>query len=138
MRFPVEEPSQLDAQVGHHPGHVGGADLGLGDLGDDGILQAHDEAQQQHRGRHEHADEEFEVNPEQSEDQQQSRPASTIRLKAYSPCNCRRRAQLMRTAVVAAPATKARSDDSPAMARATSPSTRSSAIAETMPVMCEV
>src|SRR4029453_6999207 len=53
-----------------------------------------------------------------------SRAASTSRLKAYSPCSCRRRAQLMSTAVVAAPATKARSDDAPALARAICPSTR--------------
>ncbi|MCY1549708.1 hypothetical protein D9M68_858920 [compost metagenome] len=64
-----------------------------------------------------------------------SNTASSISEKAYSLCRCRRRAQFTSTAVVAAPATKAQRAASPAAPRKKFPSTRLSAISETMPVM---
>jgi hypothetical protein len=40
----VDQSADLDADIGHHAGHMGGSDSGVRDLCDDGVLQAHQEA----------------------------------------------------------------------------------------------
>ncbi|MNT60364.1 hypothetical protein D3C72_1979410 [compost metagenome] len=64
--------------------------------------------------------------------------ASTASGSAYSDSSARRRAQLIRMAEVAAPAMKAASEDTPMTTRKRLPSTMLSAMAETMPDICEV
>ncbi len=64
--------------------------------------------------------------------------ASTASGRAYSDSSARRRTQLIRIAERAAPAMKDASDDRPMMTRNSLPSTILSAMAETMPDMCEV
>ena len=67
-----------------------------------------------------------------------SNAASSSSGPAYSLCNWWRRAKLTISAEVAAPATNASSAPSPAATSTGLPNARSSAMAETMPVMCEV
>ena len=64
--------------------------------------------------------------------------ASSINGRAYSLCKRRRRAQLTRAAVVAAPATKAARDATPEANASIPPKATLSAIAETIPDMCDV
>ncbi|MNT67002.1 hypothetical protein D3C72_2051120 [compost metagenome] len=52
-QVPEEELPQFDTDVRDHAGHMRGADLGIRQLGDQGILQAHDEAKHHDRCRHE-------------------------------------------------------------------------------------
>jgi hypothetical protein len=70
---PIQQPADLDAQVGHDTGHVRRADLGLRDLRDDRVLQPHDETEQQHRGRHHQMRKGHQVGPQQAKQQQQRR-----------------------------------------------------------------
>ncbi len=67
----VDQPAQLDADIGHHAGDMGGAHLGVGKLGDDRVLQAHDEAQQDHGQRHEKPGNQHQPRAEDAEQQQQ-------------------------------------------------------------------
>ncbi|MNT17533.1 hypothetical protein D3C72_1526850 [compost metagenome] len=52
-QVPIEQLAQFDTDVGDHAGHVRGADLGIRQLGDHGILQAHDETEHHDCCRHE-------------------------------------------------------------------------------------
>jgi hypothetical protein len=68
---PVEELSELDAYVGDHSGDVGGADHGLGDFGDDGVLEPHGEAEEGDGGRDKEVVTGSQMAAYQTEEQQQ-------------------------------------------------------------------
>jgi len=70
---PVGHLAQLDADVGHDAGHVGGADLDMRDLGDDSVLQPHHEAQQHHGQRNEEGVDPGQACAEDAEHQQKDR-----------------------------------------------------------------
>ena len=53
LRVHIDHLAQFDADIGDDAGHVGGADFRVGNLGDDGVLQPHDEAQQDDGQGHE-------------------------------------------------------------------------------------
>ena len=46
----IQHFAQFDAQVGYGAGHVGGADNAAGEDGEDGVVHAHDEAEQKEGG----------------------------------------------------------------------------------------
>jgi hypothetical protein len=73
VRVPVQQLAQLDADVGDDPGHVGGPDFGVGQLGHQRVLQAHHEAQQHHGDRHEQACHPIQARAQHAEGQQQQR-----------------------------------------------------------------
>ncbi len=89
--IPVEEFTEFDADVGDHAGDVGGADDGVGELGDDGVLEAHGEGEEHDDGGDEEPVSEFEVSAEETEAEQENgfederEGVLTLELAAPSP-----------------------------------------------------
>ena len=71
MAIDIKQEPQFNTDIGDQAGDMGGADLSAGDLGDHSILQAHDEAQQQHRHWHKNGPHQVDGAAKQAKDQQQ-------------------------------------------------------------------
>ena len=69
----IDQVAQLNSEVGDQAGDVRGADLGVGALGYQRVLQAHDEAQQHHRIRHQGQAVRFNAGTKNAKHQKQNR-----------------------------------------------------------------